>query len=189
MFELSPLPYNMDALEPYISHETMQYHYGKHHRAYVDNLNKLISGTEFEAMSLEEIIAATAGDERYSAIFNNAGQVYNHNMFWKSMKEEGGEKPSGIMAEKIMRCFGSYENFRQQFKDAAVSLFGSGWVWLAEKDGKLAILKTQNAENPLIKGYEPILCLDVWEHAYYIDYRNRRADFAEVFLAHLINWE
>lgn len=189
MFDLPPLPYDLDALEPYISEQTMNLHYNKHHRAYVDNLNKLISGTEFEEMDLPEIIIATSGDERYVAIFNNAGQSYNHNIFWKSLKQNGGEEPDSELKERIIKDFGSYDNFKKQFKETAISQFGSGWAWLAEKDGKLYVLKTANGDNPITKGYSPIIGLDVWEHAYYLDYQNKRADFIDAFLEHLINWD
>lgn len=188
MFDLPPLAYDLDAFEPYISQQTMNLHYNKHHRAYIDNLNKLISDTEFENMDLPEIIIATYGDERYVAVFNNAGQAYNHNIFWKSLNPKGGNQKS-LLAERINKEFGSYDNFKKQFKEAALSQFGSGWTWLAEKDGKLHILKTANGDNPITKGYTPFIGLDVWEHAYYLDYQNRRGDFVDAFLEHLINLE
>lgn len=189
MFDLPALNYELNAFEPYISEQTMNLHYNKHHRAYIDNLNKLIAGTEMEKMSLPEIIITAYGDERYVAIFNNAGQVYNHNIFWKSLKPNGGKEPKGELAEKIKRNFGSYDNFKTEFKKAAITHFGSGWTWLAEKDGKLTIISTANGDNPITKGYMPIAGLDVWEHAYYLDYQNRRGEFIDAFLNHLINLE
>ena len=187
-FDLPPLPYDMNALEPYISQTTMEYHYGKHHRTYIDNLNKLIKDTEFENMPLEKIIIATVGNASYSLIFNNAAQAWNHDFFWKSMRSNGGGAPKGNLAEKIDRDFGSYDNFRQEFKNAAVSQFGSGWAWLVEKDGRLQVMKTSNADTPIAHGFKPIITLDVWEHAYYLDYQNRRVDFVDVFLDKLVNW-
>lgn len=188
-FDLPPLPYEMNALEPYISTTTMEYHYGKHHRAYIDNLNKLIKGTEFENMSLDKIIKSTVDKPAYTAIFNNAAQAWNHEFFWKSMSPNGGGEPEGEMKQKIERDFGSYDNFYQEFKAAATGQFGSGWAWLAEKDGRLVVLKTANADTPLAHGMNPLLTLDVWEHAYYLDYQNRRVDFADAYLKHLINWK
>lgn len=189
VFYLPPLPYEMNALEPYISTTTMEFHYGKHHRAYVDNLNKLIKGTEFENMPLEKIVKETSGKPEYTAIFNNAAQAWNHDFFWKSMSPNGGGAPKGELAEKINRDFGSYDNFRQEFKNAATTQFGSGWAWLAEKDGKLQVVKTSNADTPLAHDMKPLVTVDVWEHAYYLDYQNRRADFVEAYLDHLVNWK
>jgi len=189
VFDLPPLPYEMNALEPYISTTTMEFHYGKHHRAYVDNLNKLIKGTEFENMPLEKIVKETSGKPEYTAIFNNAAQAWNHDFFWKSMSPNGGGAPKGELAEKINRDFGSYDNFRQEFKNAATTQFGSGWAWLAEKDGKLQVVKTSNADTPLAHDMKPLVTVDVWEHAYYLDYQNRRADFVEAYLDHLVNWK
>lgn len=189
VFDLPPLPYEMNALEPYISTTTMEFHYGKHHRAYIDNLNKLIKGTEFENMPLEKIVKETAGKPEFTGIFNNAAQAWNHDFFWKSMTPNGGGLPSGELAEKINRDFGSYENFRQEFKNAATTQFGSGWAWLAEKDGKLQVVKTSNADTPLAHGLKPLITVDVWEHAYYLDYQNRRADFVDAYLDHLVNWK
>ncbi len=189
VFDLPPLPYEMNALEPYISTTTMEFHYGKHHRAYVDNLNKLIKGTEFENMPLEKIVKETSGKPEYTAIFNNAAQAWNHDFFWKSMSPNGGGAPKGELAEKINRDFGSYDNFRQEFKNAATTQFGSGWAWLAEKDGKLQVVKTSNADTPLAHDMKPLVTVDVWEHAYYLDYQNRRADFVEAYLDHFVNWK
>lgn len=188
-FDLPPLPYEMNALEPYISTTTMEFHYGKHHRTYVENLNKLVKDTEFEQMSLDKIIKETAGNPAYTMIFNNAAQAWNHEFFWKCMSPNGGGAPKDELGKKIEHDFGSYENFRQEFKNAATSQFGSGWAWLAEKDGKLQVLKTSNADTPLAHGMDPIITLDVWEHAYYLDYQNRRVDFVDAFLDHLVNWE
>ncbi len=188
-FDLPPLPYEMNALEPYISTTTMEFHYGKHHRTYVENLNKLVKGTEFEQMSLDKIIKETVDNPAYTLIFNNAAQSWNHEFFWKCMSPNGGGAPQGEMAKKIERDFGSYDNFRQEFKNAATSQFGSGWAWLAEKDGKLQVVKTSNADTPLAHGMKPIITVDVWEHAYYLDYQNRRVDFVDAYLDHLVNWQ
>ena len=187
-FELPALPYDMNALSPYISENTLQYHYGKHHRTYVDNLNKLIKGTEFENLSLEEIIKKAAGKSEFAGIFNNAAQVWNHTFFWNSMKPNGGGKPQGELAKKIEKDFGSYDKFREEFKTAATTQFGSGWAWLVEKDGKLSVVKTANAETPLVNGSKPIIVIDVWEHAYYLDYQNRRVDFIDAYLDNLVKW-
>lgn len=184
--EFPALPYASDALEPYISTTTMEFHYGKHHKAYVDNLNKLIAGTPFADLSLEEIIKETAGNEKFQAIFNNAAQAWNHNFFWHCMSADGGKAPKGALLKKIEDAFGSYDQFCEDFTNAAVSQFGSGWAWLVEdKDGKLSILKTANADTPLAHGLKALLTVDVWEHAYYLDYQNRRADFVKTFLTHL----
>lgn len=188
-FDLPALPYEMNALEPYISTTTMEYHYGKHHRTYVENLNKLVKDTEFAAMSLEDVVKNTADNPSYALIFNNAAQAWNHAFFWDCMSPNGGGRPEGELLKKIERDFGSYENFRQEFKNAATSQFGSGWAWLAEKDGKLLVLKTANADTPLAHGMKPLITIDVWEHAYYLDYQNRRVDFVDAFLDHLVNWK
>jgi Fe-Mn family superoxide dismutase len=181
--ELPPLPYAMDALEPYISRETLEYHYGKHHKAYVDNLNNLIAGTEFESLSLEEILLKAQGP-----IFNNAAQVWNHTFYWNCMKPHGGGEPDGKLADAIRRDFGSFEAFKEAFSKAAVSLFGSGWAWLVKSGDKLEIVQTSNAGNPMTSGQKPLLTCDVWEHAYYIDYRNARAKYVENFW-NLVNWD
>ena len=189
-FELPALPYAMNALEPYISERTMEFHYGKHHKAYVDNLNKLIAGTHFEQMSLEEIIRKTAGKTEYAGIFNNAAQAWNHAFFWTCMQPGGGGEPTGEMKKKIERSFGGYDKFREEFAAAATTQFGSGWAWLAEDEesGKLKVIKTANAETPIAHGLKPLLTVDVWEHAYYLDYQNRRPDFVNAFLDHLAKW-
>ncbi|WP_417069895.1 superoxide dismutase [Niveibacterium terrae] len=183
---LPPLPFAKDALAPHISAETFDYHHGKHHQAYVDNLNKLIAGTEYEALPLEEIIRkAPAG-----GLFNNAAQVWNHTFFWSSLKPQGGGEPSGALAAAIATAFGSFEAFKQAFTQSAVGNFGSGWTWLVKKaDGSLAIVNTTAAGNPLTAGDKPLLTLDVWEHAYYIDYRNARPKFVAAFLDSLANWD
>lgn len=188
-FELPALPYPADALKPYMSAETFSYHHGKHHAAYVANLNKLIEGTDLANKSLEEIIKATFGDPDKAGIFNNAAQVWNHTFFWESMKPGGGGAPTGPIADKINADFGSYDKFVEAFKTAAATQFGSGWAWLVLEDGTLKVTKTPNAENPLVHGQTPLLTLDVWEHAYYLDYQNRRPDFINAYLEHLVNWD
>ena len=188
-FDLPPLPYDKDALEPYISATTVEFHYGKHQRGYVDNLNKLIKNTDFEDMSLEKIITETADKKEYTGIFNNAAQDWNHTFYWKSMIPNGGGTPKGEMLKKIERDFGSYDNFRTEFKNAAVSKFGSGWTWLVEEDGKLRIMSTSNADTPIAYGLKPIVVIDVWEHAYYLDYQNRRAEYVDAYLDHLVKWK
>jgi Fe-Mn family superoxide dismutase len=182
--KLPKLPFNEDALEPVISKETIEFHYGKHHQAYVDNLNKLIAGTEFEDMELEEIIMKSGG-----GIFNNAAQVFNHTFYWNCLAPNGGGKPEGKLAEAIDEAFGSFEKFKELFSAKAVGTFGSGWAWLVKnQDGALEIVSTGNADNPLTKGQTPLLTCDVWEHAYYIDYRNARAKYVEAFW-NLLNWD
>ncbi|MBI1275262.1 superoxide dismutase [Fe] [bacterium] len=188
-FTLPPLPFAPNALEPHMSAETFSFHHGKHHQAYVTNLNNLIAGTEYENLPLEEIIRKTAGDSAKAGIFNNAAQVWNHTFFWHSMKPKGGGKPTGELAGKIDASFGDFDKFKEAFKAAAVSQFGSGWAWLVEEAGELRIVKTANAETPITKGQRPLLTVDVWEHAYYLDFQNRRPDFVESFLANLANWE
>ena len=189
MFTLEPLPFAKESLKPYMSEETINFHYGKHHQAYVDNLNKLIAGTKFEDMNLEQIIKEASYNVEYGAIFNNAAQVFNHNFFWKCVAPDGKKRPDQHLLKKVEETFGSYEGFENEFKAAATSQFGSGWAWLAEdKEGKLFVLKTGNADNPLTREMKPLMTIDVWEHAYYLDYQNRRADFVDVFLKHLINW-
>ena len=183
-FELPALPYAQDALAPTISAETMEYHYGKHHQTYVDNLNKAVAGTADENASIEDIIMKAEGP-----LFNNAAQVWNHTFFWNSLSPNGGGQPTGAIADRIAADFGGYDEFRAQITDAGLTQFGSGWAWLVEKDGKLAIMKTPNADLPMKHGAEALFTIDVWEHAYYIDYRNARAKFIEVVLDKLVNWE
>ena len=188
-FELPSLPYADTALEPYYSAKTFSFHHGKHHKAYVDNLNKLLPGSPFENSSLEEIILAVAGDATKAGFFNNAAQVWNHTFFWNCMKPGGGGAPSGALAAKIDAAFGSYEKFAEQFKAAAVGRFGSGWAWLVLDGGELKIMSTPNAETPMTGGKKALLTVDVWEHAYYLDFQNRRPDFVQTFLDHLVNWD
>jgi Fe-Mn family superoxide dismutase len=189
-FELPKLPYAQDALEPHISAETLGFHHGKHHNAYVTNLNGLVEGTEFEGKSLEQIMVATAGKADKAGIFNNAAQVWNHTFYWHSMVPNGGGEPTGALAEKITADFGSFAAFVDAFKKAGATQFGSGWAWLVlSKDGKLEVVKTPNAECPLTDGHTPLLTMDVWEHAYYLDFQNRRPDYIETFLTKLVNWE
>ena len=183
-FELPALPYAQDALAPTISAETMEYHYGKHHQTYVDNLNKAVAGTADENASLEDIIMKAEGP-----LFNNAAQVWNHTFFWNSLSPNGGGQPTGAIADRIEADFGGYDAFRAQITDAGLTQFGSGWAWLVEKDGKLAIMKTPNADLPMKHGAKALFTIDVWEHAYYIDYRNARAKFIEVVLDNLVNWD
>jgi superoxide dismutase, Fe-Mn family len=182
--KLPELPFAKDALVPHISAETLEYHYGKHHKAYVDNLNKLIPGTEFENSFLEEIVKKASG-----GIFNNAAQVWNHTFYWNCLSPKGGGEPSGAVASAITKSFGSFAQFKEKFTNAAVTLFGSGWAWLVKNpDGSLAIEATSNAGNPLKDGKKPLLTCDVWEHAYYIDYRNARSKYVEAFW-NLVNWD
>ena len=188
-FELPSLPYADTALEPYYSAKTFSFHHGKHHKAYVDNLNKLLPGSSFENSSLEEIILAVVGDATRAGFFNNAAQVWNHTFFWHCMKPGGGGAPSGALAAKIDAAFGSYEKFAEQFKAAAVGRFGSGWAWLVLDGGELKILSTPNAETPMTGGKKALLTVDVWEHAYYLDFQNRRPDFVQTFLDQLVNWD
>ena len=188
-FQLPALPYAHDALEPYLSAETLRFHHGKHHAAYVDKLNSLTAGTSLAGRSLEEVIAATAVRPEKAAIFNNAAQAWNHAFYWQCMKPNGGGQPGGDLAAKIVENFHGFENFRGQFISAAVNQFGSGWVWLVVESGKLQIKATSNAGTPMTKGQHALLTCDVWEHAYYVDYRNRRPDYAEMFLEKLVNWD
>jgi Fe-Mn family superoxide dismutase len=188
-FELPSLPYADTALEPYYSAKTFSFHHGKHHKAYVDNLNKLLPGSPFDNSTLEEIILAVAGDATKAGFFNNAAQVWNHTFFWNCMKPGGGGAPSGALAAKIDAAFGSYEKFAEQFKAAAVGRFGSGWAWLVLDGGELKIMSTPNAETPMTGGKKALLTVDVWEHAYYLDFQNRRPDFVQTFLDQLVNWD
>jgi Fe-Mn family superoxide dismutase len=186
---LPPLPYAEDALEPHYSARTISFHYGKHHKTYVDNISKLIAGTEFENKPLEEIIAASANDPARVGWFNNSAQVWNHTFFWNCMKPGGGGRPQGSLAVRIDETFGGYEKFAEQFKTAGVGRFGSGWGWLVVEAGALKIVTTPNADTPMVHGQTALLTVDVWEHAYYLDYQNRRADFIQAFLDNLVNWE
>ena len=188
-FTLPALPYAQDALEPHISARTMSVHYGKHHQAYVDNLNGLVAGTPMAGLPLEEIIRRTAGKPEQAGLFNNAAQVWNHTFFWNSMQPGGGGAPTGELAERINAAFGSFEAFKTAFSEAAMTQFGSGWAWLVQEGDTLKIVKTANADTPLVHGQTALLTCDVWEHAYYLDYQNRRKDFVQVFLDHLVNWD
>ena len=183
-FELPALPYAQDALAPHISAETLEYHYGKHHKTYVDNLNKLVDGTDNASKSLEEIIMSSE-----AGLFNNSAQVWNHTFFWNCLSPDGGGAPTGVLADRINADFGSFDEFKAQITDAGLTQFGSGWAWLVEQDGKLAIMKTPNADLPMKHGAKALFTIDVWEHAYYIDYRNARAKFIEVVLDNLANWD
>ena len=180
MIELPPLPYAQDALAPHISAETLDFHYGKHHQAYVTNVNKLYDGDK----SLEELVKSSEG-----GLFNNAAQVWNHTFYWNSMKPGGGGEPTGAVLDAINGAFGSFADFKQQFSEAAMTQFGSGWAWLALDGGQMKIVKTANADTPLAHGQTALLTCDVWEHAYYIDYRNARAKYVATFLDHLVNWD
>ncbi|MBP9590911.1 MAG: superoxide dismutase [Steroidobacteraceae bacterium] len=187
--ELPALPYAQDALAPVVSAQTLSFHYGKHHKAYVDNLNKLVAGTDLAEAALEKVIAAVAGKPDKAGVFNNAAQVWNHTFFWNSMKPNGGGAPAGAVAKAIDASFGSAENFRKEFANAAMTQFGSGWAWLVADKGALRVMKTANADTPLTMGVTPILTIDVWEHAYYLDYQNRRADFVAAVMDRLLNWD
>jgi Fe-Mn family superoxide dismutase len=188
-FVLPPLPYPESALEPVISARTISFHYGKHHRGYVDKLNKLVLGTELADESLENIIRTTADDEQRQDVFNNAAQVWNHIFYWNSLRAKGGAAPSGALAERIEASFGSLEVCKAELLKAATAQFGSGWVWLIQEGDKLRITRTANADNPLAHGVKPLLTVDVWEHAYYLDYQNRRTDYVKAVLERLINWD
>ena len=182
--ELPPLPYALDALAPHISQETLEYHYGKHHQTYVTNLNKAIDGTPDADASLEDIIMKADGP-----LFNNSAQTWNHTFYWNSMTPGGGGEPDGEVADKINSAFGSYDDFKTKFAEAATTQFGSGWAWLVDEGGKLAIQKTSNADLPMKHGAKALLTIDVWEHAYYIDFRNARPNYIGTFIDHLINWD
>jgi len=186
---LPALPYGLDALEPNISRSTLEFHHGKHHAAYVTNLNNLVAGTDLEGKSLEDTITAVAGDASKAGVFNNAAQVWNHSFYWQCMKPDGGGQPSGAPADKINADFGSFEAFVEQFKTAGATQFGSGWAWLVLDNGTLKVTKTPNADLPLAHGQKALLTMDVWEHAYYLDYQNRRPDYMTTFLEKLVNWD
>jgi Fe-Mn family superoxide dismutase len=189
-FTLPALPYAQNALEPYISANTLSFHYGKHHQAYVNNLNNLVSGNEFADQSLENIIKNTAGKADKAGIFNNASQVWNHTFYWNSLSPKGGGEPKGALADKIKSAFGSTEDFIKQFTQAGMTQFGSGWAWLVKDGDSVKLTKTPNAENPMSQRQgTALLTLDVWEHAYYLDYQNRRNDYLEAAIKNLINWE
>ena len=186
---LPELTFPKDALNPYLSEKTLDFHYGKHHNTYVVNVNKLIEGTDLANETLEHIINKTVGDSSKSGIFNNAAQVWNHTFYWHSMKPNGGGPPTGAIADKINADFGSYDKFVEEFKNAGATQFGSGWAWLIVKNGKLEVMKTSNADTPIAHGLKPVLTVDVWEHAYYLDYQNRRPDYLDAFIKNLVNWD
>jgi superoxide dismutase, Fe-Mn family len=189
-FTQPSLPYDFGALEAHnMSARTFEFHYGKHHAAYVNNLNNLVKDTDLADKSLEEVIQIAFKDSSKAGIFNNAAQVWNHSFFWNCMKPNGGGQPTGTLADKINASFGSVDQFMTEFKNAAATQFGSGWAWLVQDGGTLKVTKTPNAENPLVHGQVPLLTLDVWEHAYYLDYQNRRPDFIQNFMDQLVNWD
>jgi len=188
-YVLPALPYAYTALEPYISKSTLEFHHDKHHAAYVKNFNDLVAGTDLADKSIEEVIKAVAGDATKAGIFNNAAQAWNHSFYWNSIKPHGGGQPTGALADKIKADFGSFENFVEEFKKAGATQFGSGWAWLVLDKGTLKITKTSNAENPITAGQVPLLTMDVWEHAYYLDYQNRRPDYIGDFISKLVNWD
>jgi superoxide dismutase, Fe-Mn family len=188
-FVLAPLPYADNALEPVISANTLSFHYGKHHNTYVTNLNNLIAGTELAGQSLEQIIKATAGQSDKAGIFNNAAQVWNHMFYWLSLNPKGGGEPPAVLKQKIDAAFGSVDACKKELATAAVTQFGSGWAWLVLDGDKVSIAKTSNADSPLTKNIRPLLTIDVWEHAYYLDYQNRRPDYVNTILEKLINWD
>jgi Fe-Mn family superoxide dismutase len=185
---LPPLPYSEVALDPVISSRTMGFHYGKHHKGYVDTLNKLIAGTELADLSLEKLIAETTGKGDKAAIFDNAAQTWNHTFYWRSLRPKGGGEPPAVLKQMIEASFGNLDACKRDLAMAATSEFGSGWAWLVQEAGKLKVVKTSNAETPLTKGVKRLLVIDVWEHAYYLDYQNRRADYVNAVLDKLINW-
>jgi Fe-Mn family superoxide dismutase len=185
---LPPLPYADNALDPVISANTLSFHYGKHHKTYVDNLNKLVAGTELADLSLEKVIAATAGQADKSGVFNNAAQIWNHTFYWNSLSPKGGGEPPAALKKKIEASFDTVEACKKELAAAATTQFGSGWAWLVQDGDGLKVVKTSNADLPLTKGLKPLLTIDVWEHAYYLDYQNRRVDYVNAVLDKLINW-
>jgi Fe-Mn family superoxide dismutase len=187
-FALPALPYADNALAAVISSNTLGFHYGKHHKAYVDNLNKLVAGTAHADSSLEAIIKATAGKPAEAGVFNNAAQIWNHTFYWHSLRAGGGGKPGKALLDRIEKDFGSFDAMKDEFTKAALTQFGSGWAWLVVRDGKLAVSKTANADTPMVHGETPLLTIDVWEHAYYLDFQNRRPDYVAAVLDKLINW-
>ena len=187
-FELPPLPFDKDALEPHMSARTLEFHHGKHHKKYVDKLNELVKSTKFSKMDLTDVIRETADDPAQKGIFNNAAQTWNHTFFWNCMSPHGGGTPEAGFARRIDTAFGDHNGFKKAFKEAATARFGSGWAWLVADGDKLEVVTTPNAGNPLNDGQVCLLTCDVWEHAYYLDYQNRRGDFVDAFLDHLVNW-
>jgi Fe-Mn family superoxide dismutase len=188
-FELPALPFAKDGLQPYISANTLDFHHGKHQNTYVVNLNNLTKDSPLASKSLEEVIMAVAGDSAKAGVFNNAAQVWNHTFYWHCMKPGGGGKPSGDVASAIDTAFGSLDKFKEEFKNACVTQFGSGWAWLVAEKGAVKITKTANADTPMCHGQTALLTCDVWEHAYYLDYQNRRPDYVQAFMDNLINWD
>ena len=188
-FELPSLPYASDALAPYMSSETLDFHHGKHHQTYVTNLNNLVKDTDMQDSSLEEIIVKSSKDSSMAGIFNNAGQHWNHILFWQCMKPNGGGSMPSELESRITSDLGGIDQFKEAFIQAGITQFGSGWAWLAIDNGKLVVTKSPNASNPLVDGMKPILGCDVWEHSYYIDYRNKRPDYLKAFLDSMVNWE
>jgi Fe-Mn family superoxide dismutase len=186
---LPPLPFPDNALDPVISANTLSFHHGKHHKAYVDNLNKLIAGTPLEGEPLEKIILESAGKADKVGVFNNSAQVWNHTFFWHSLKPNGGRTPPAALAQRIEKDFGSFDNLKKELATAATTQFGSGWAWLVEENGKLLVTKTSNADLPMTKGQKALITIDVWEHAYYLDYQNRRPDYANAVIDKLLNWQ
>lgn len=188
-FTLDPLPWANDALSPHISANTISFHYGKHHQAYVDKLNAAVEGTDMAEATLEDIITRTAGDASKAGVFNNAAQIWNHTFFWNSLKPGGGGAPTGALADAINAKWGNFDKFKEEFSTKAATLFGSGWIWLANSDSGLEICQTFNAGTPMTDGKTALLTLDVWEHAYYLDHQNRRPDFINAFLESMANWD
>lgn len=188
-FSLPPLPYPYDALAPYMSEDTLKLHHDKHHQTYVTNLNNLTKDTPLASASLEDVIKQAVGDASKVGIFNNAGQVWNHTFYWQCLKKNGGGALPGELEQRIVADFGSVDKFKEEFSQAAITQFGSGWAWLYVDGGKLKVTKTGNADTPLAHGHTPLLTIDVWEHAYYVDYQNRRADFVKAFMESMVNWE
>ena len=186
---LPQLPYPKDALAPYVSEKTLEFHHGKHHNAYVVNANKLLEGSDLAQEAPETIIKKTEGDGSKVGIFNNVAQAWNHAFYWRCMKPGGGGPPTGAIAQKINADFGTYQKFCDEFKNAGATQFGSGWAWLVLKEGRLQVIKTPNADTPIAHGLKPLLTVDVWEHAYYLDYQNRRVDYLQAFVEKLINWD
>ena len=184
-----PLPYETDALQPYISDQTLRFHYGKHYAGYVKKANQLLKNSDFKGKTIEEIILLSSGNEKYEKIFNNVAQAWNHVFFWKCLKPEGGGTPSGKLADLINASFGSFDGFKDKFIEAAANCFGSGWIWLVQDGETLKIFTTGNADTPMVNDLKPVFTVDVWEHAYYLDYQNLRADFVKNVLDHLANWD
>ncbi|ACK64521.1 Superoxide dismutase [Rippkaea orientalis PCC 8801] len=188
-YALPELPFGYTALEPHISKSTLEFHHDKHHAAYVNNYNNAVAGSELDAKPIEEVIKAIAGDSSKAGLFNNAAQAWNHSFYWNCIKPNGGGAPTGALADKINQDFGSFEEFVTAFKAAGATQFGSGWAWLVLDNGTLKVTKTSNAENPMTAGQTPLLTMDVWEHAYYLDYQNKRPAYIDTFVEKLINWD